>query len=155
MTTSPDLYTEFKNLEETTRRAGQLAISHIAPLTEAEALETNLRLISLNDSIAVFWSEELGRPAFFMSEGECDDDDDECTTQIQINQFPGDLLPELEYYSSTLKALIDLTKSEKLQEYADLLVQTKNTKEAYCKDQWDLRDRQEYDRLRQKYQTPD
>jgi hypothetical protein len=156
MTTSPDLYAQHKTLEEATRLAGRSAIVDINPLTEAEALETELRLIYIDGPIAVFWSKELSRPAFFISEGECedDDDDDECTTQIQVNQFLGDILTELRYRSSILKTLVDLTQSKQLQEYVELLVESKNAEAAYRQSQWEVRDKQEYDRLRQKFEPP-
>jgi hypothetical protein len=153
MTNSADLYTQYRNLQDATHLAGRSAILDIAPLTEAEVLETDLRLISVDGSIAVFWSKELKRPAFFLSEGECDEDD-ECTTQIQVNQFSGDILSELRYRSSILKTLLDLTQSKQLQEYVELLGKSKNAEEAYQKSEWEARDKEEYDRLRQKFESP-
>jgi hypothetical protein len=149
---NPDLYTNFRNLEEATKKAGRLAILDIDPLSETEALETSLRLITVNGPVALFWSEELSRPAFFISEGECDDD--ECTTQIRVNQFSGDIFVALKYQPSTFRFLLNLTKSEKLQQYVSLLAEAKNAEEAYRKARREIEDRKEYDRLRQKFETP-
>jgi hypothetical protein len=152
MATPAELYTQLQKLKTVTIQTGRAAIRNINPLTEVEALDTNLRLITVNESLALFWSKELGRPAFLISEGECDNS--ECSTQIQVSQFSPDILSAIKYQPSTLKFLIDLTNSEKLKEYINLLAQSKATEEAYQKSQWELRDKKEYDRLRQKFGPP-
>lgn len=123
-------YKDIKTLEDKVRTAGKLAIIDLEPLTEVEALGAQLQLIYLDGPMAIFWSEEYRRPAFLMSEGECDSDGD-CETQIQVTQFSGDILSSLDYSSTAIRKLIEFGDSAALKDYSELLAKLRTTEKAY------------------------
>lgn len=129
MTELEALYKDVKSLEDKVGTAGKLAIIELQPLTEVEALGTHLQLIWLDGPMAIFWSSEYSRPAFLMSEGECDSDED-CSTQIQITQFSADILSTLDDGSSAIQRLMELGGSTALREYSELLAKLRTTRKA-------------------------
>lgn len=130
MTNLETLYKDVKTLEDKVRAAGKLAIIDLEPLTEVEALGAHLQLIYLDGPMAILWSKEYCRPAFFMSEGECDSDGD-CETQIQVTQFSADILSVLDYASSAIQKLMELGGSTALRDYSELLAKLRTTRRDY------------------------
>jgi hypothetical protein len=153
MTKSSELFKELNTLQDAARKIGKEAIIHLDPLSQVEALNTDLRLIYIDEGMAVFWSKELERPAFLIGEGECDDSDsDECSIELSFNQFSGDILPLLKESRNTIKLLAQLKDVEKLREYIEVLDKSVNTESAYYQARSRESDLETYHRLREKYE---
>lgn len=153
MPSSAELRVQFTALEQTIRKIGKDAVIKLDPLSLAEALNTDLRLIHLDERTAIFWSAELERPAFLIGEGECShvDDDGECPIELSFNQFSGDILPVLKESRQAIKLLSDLSTAKELHEYEEALDKYLDLENTYRQSLGEEKDLETYRRLREKY----